>query len=209
MRALTGLALALGLLMAEPAAATTIAPLSVEQITDASDLVVRGTVAELRVEMDEHGHVVTYADIEVAEGLKGLVAQGDFLTIEAPGGVLDGAATNVDGAPRFSEGEDVVLFLASKRFGTAWGCVGLFQGKYTVKQDPSTGRDMVVQFAVPYTRTYDARFVPNPPKGERVMLDDLEARVRARVELGWDGKAIPGVSAERLREINRLQPGVR
>jgi hypothetical protein len=37
----------------------------------------------------------------------------------------------------------------------------------------------------------------------------LPGLVRARVDLGWDGQPIPGISAERLRTINRIQPGVR
>jgi hypothetical protein len=44
---------------------------------------------------------------------------------------------------------------------------------------------------------------------KQVTLQTLENSIRARVDLGWDGKPIPGISAERLRTINRLQPGVR
>lgn len=209
MKALTRIAVVLGLLAAGPASATTLAELSVEQMTDAADLVVRGTVADVRTELDEHGHVVTLADVEVSGGLKGSAAAGDYLTVEVPGGVLDGVVAEVLAVPRFDEGEDVLLFLANKRDGAAWGCVGLFQGKYTVKPDPLTGAPIVVRFTVPYARAYDARFLPNPPKAERVSYDALEGRVRARVEAGWDGHSIPGVDDARLREINRLQPGVR
>ena len=56
---------------------------------------------------------------------------------------------------------------------------------------------------------YDARFIPNPPASERLDVSTLQARVRARVAAGWDGKAIPGADPAHLRQINHLQPGVR
>ena len=50
----------------------------------------------------------------------------------------------------------------------------------------------MVNFSVPYTEEFDARFVPAPPKEERVSLSSFAAAVQARVELGWDGQGIPG-----------------
>jgi hypothetical protein len=204
----TGVAVVSGPMWA-PAHATTLAPLTVEQLTDASDLIVRGTVLEVHADLDENGYVFTYATVRVTESVKGYAAVGDVLTVESPGGVYEGGVANTELAARYSVEEDVVLFVTEKRHGTAFGTVGLYLGKYTVKQDPSTGRPMVLQFTVPYTRSYDARFLPNPPVAERVTLEALRGQVHARLALGWDGKPIPGVSADKLRSINKLQPGVR
>lgn len=205
----TGIASALSLAFAGAAGATTLANLSTDQLTDASDLVVRGKVASVETDLNDHGKVVTVAQVQVSETLKGIADAGDWLRVETPGGIYGDLVVDAHGAPRYSAGEDVLLFLVEYGGGDAWSTVGLSLGKYTIKQDPTTGKDMLVRFTLPIAQTYDARFVPNPPKGQRVMLADMDAKVRARVALGWDGEPIPGVSNDHLREINRLQPGVR
>ena len=217
MKVLSRLALALalagGAVVAAPALVTPSAPtralLSLDQMTDAADLVVRGTVLDSWADLDPNGNVITYANIRVTEGMKGAVAAGDFLTVETPGGELDGTLAVVEGAARYDKDEEVVLFLAEKRFGTSYGTVGLWLGKFTVKPNPRDGQDMVVRFTVPWGQRYDARFLPNPPADQRMSVAQLAGTVRSRVALGWDGKAIPGVSAAKLRTINKLQPGVR
>ena len=84
----------------------------------------------------------------------------------------------------------------------------MYGGKYTVRINPVDGSEMVVHFSLPYTRVYDARFIPNPPVDQRVALAALESDVRARVALGWDGQPIPGAAPAHLRAINKLQAGV-
>ena len=37
---------------------------------------------------------------------------------------------------------------------------------------------------------------------DRVYVDDLVTRIEHRLEAGWDGRPIPGISLERLAEIN-------
>jgi len=217
MRLLTRLALSLALLggaavatdLLPTASATSLALLTLDQMTDASDLVVRGTVVETWSGVDDTGQIVSYANVRVGEALKGGVVAGDFVTVETLGGEVDGVVARVDGSARYSKEEEVFLFLSEKRLGTAYGTVGMFLGKFTVKPNPRDGRDMVVRFTVPWGQAYDARFVPNPPADQRLGLEDLRSTVRARVAAGWDGKAIPGVSPQKLRQINKLQPGVR
>ncbi len=193
-----------------PAAATTLAPLTVEQMTDASDLIVRGRVTEVWTELDEHSHLWTRAEVEVTTGLKGRVAAGDVLVVDAAGGTAnDGSIHEVPLAARYGKGEDVFLFLAETRFGTHYDTVAMSNGKFTVKQDPRDGVPMLVKFTVPQAQVWDPRFVPNPAVDKRVSLASMEGLVKTRVDLGWDGKPIPGISGEKLRTINRLQAGVR
>ncbi len=193
-----------------PASATSLASLTVDQMVDASDLVVVGTVRHVETILDFDGRVYTHVEVEVERALKGPTEANDFLTIEVPGGVTTaGDWMLVPLAPRYSVDERALLFLAEKRFGSAYGTIGLSLGKYTVKQNPADGADMVVRFTVPYDRDYDARFIPNPPPSERVSLDAMIRAVQTRAELGWDGQAIPGISNEKLRSINKLQPGVK
>lgn len=210
LRLLSAAVLVASLGIAPSAFATSIAALSVEQMVDASDVVATGTVRAVRSEWVSDRRIITYAEIELDSVSKGLADVGDFVTVESPGGVLDdGTMSNVEFAARYSVGERTLVFLCEKRQGTSFGTVGMALGKFTVKQDPATGSDMIVRFTLPYTQEFDARFVPNPPRPERISLNSMLERVRSRALLGWDGAPIPGVSDEHLRAINKLQPGVK
>lgn len=192
------------------AGATTLAALTPDQMVDAADDVVEGTVLSVAPWTDDTGRVWTRAQVRVDRALKGAVAPAQVITVEAPGGVADaGAFTEVPLAPRYSVDERVFLYLSAKRHGTMYGTVGLVMGKFTIRQNPADGTEMLVRFTRPAGEVYDARFIPHPPVAERVSLAVTEAAVAARVELGWDGRAIPGISSDRLREINKLQPGVK
>lgn len=193
-----------------PASATTLARLSHDQVVDASDAIVEGTVSRVWSTEDASGKVWTRAFVTVDRSLKGKHAVGESVMVEAAGGTAPtGSVTYVGLTPRYAEGERVLLYLSLKRHGTVYGTVGMLMGKYTIKQNPADGSDMVVRFTVPANVAYDARFIPNPPVAERVSLASMEASVAARVKVGWDGEPIPGVSRERLMAINNLQPGVK
>lgn len=200
---------ALGIATAPYTGATTVAPLTVEQKVDASDLVIRGTVESVWTDADEHGHIWTRALVRVDVPLKGDVDAGDYVTVEAAGGTFGEDRMVVPLSARYAVGEQTLLFLTDKPSRGLYGTVGMGMGKYTVRPDPRDGSPIIVQFIVSQEKPYDARFLPAPPVNERVALGDMEARIRARADLGWDGKPIPGLSAERLRSINKLQPGVR
>lgn len=189
--------------------ATSVAPLSFEQMVDASDLIARGTVADVWATVGDHG-INTRVLVSVERTLKGTpnVNSAGQVEVLVPGGELDGNYSLVAGAPRYGVGESVVLLLEARRDGSYLN-VALGGGKYTVKQNPADGTDMVVQFAVPYDRAWDYRFLPNPPVADRVSLAALETRISDRVTLGWDGNPIVGTSLEHLRSINHLQAGAR
>lgn len=187
------------------ASATTLAPLSTEQMVDASDAIVRGTVVDVWA-VAERGHINTHTRIAVSRVLKGRASSA--VEVVTPGGVLDSTLTEVQGAPRYGVGEDVLVLLAARADGTYLN-VSLGAGKYTVKQNPADGSSMVVQFLVPYARDWDHRFIPSPALADRVSLTAMEARITDRVAAGWDGKPISGVSNDHLRAINNLQGGVR
>ena len=191
-------------LLVSTAQATTIAPLSLEQMVDGSDLIVRGTVTDVWTSSDMMG-LSTHVMVQVEKTLKGTSATE--VEVFVPGGEIDGTISFVDGAPRYGVGERVLLLLDARKDGTYLN-VALAGGKYDIKQNPADGSDMVVQFFVPYDRKWDYRFLPNPAVADRVSLVAMEKRLADRVALGWDGKPIPGASMDHLRQINRLQVGV-
>ena len=208
-----GLLLTLGL-AAGPfegtANATTLVQLSPEQLTDASELIVRGTITEVWAERDDRGRIWTRAQVEINETLKG--ETGDALIVDQLGGVLHEDALLVPTAARFSPGEDALFFLET--VGAVSGephlvPVGMFQGKYTVRINPDSGDEMLVRWALSQDRPYDHRFLPHPAPADRIDLAAFEAGALDRLELGWDGVEIPGADPEKLRQINKLQPGVK
>ncbi len=191
------------------ASATVLAELSVDQMTDGADAIVRGTVISQWVMLNPAGHVVTRALVQVERVWKGQVVAGEVIAVDSPGGDYMGLMADVASAARFSDGEAVFLFLSSVYNGQGWTPVGMFQGKYSIRQNPVDGSEMPVRFTVSYEREFDARFIPHPAPVDRISMEKLGAPVEQRLQNGWDGKPIPGISPERLRQINRLAPGVR
>ncbi len=186
-------------------AATTMVPLTVEQMVDVSSTVIRGTVTEVWTEPDPTSKSVwTYAQVEVEKVLKGSTYT-DVLVLEQPGGLWGTAETIVEGVARFSVGEEGYFFveqLASGRSVTA----GMFQGKYNVIFDPYSREELAVRFPVHPKRNFDHRFIPLPPEKQRLSVSSFEDQIKTFVADGWDGKAIPGVSIEKLEKINVKQP---
>lgn len=128
-----------------PAQATSVLPLYLEEIVDTAAVAFQGTVTEVRSERDADGRVVTYTTFRVNDKLKG--EAGITHTIKQIGGeTADGFAYRVLGIPKFSVGQDVVVFLygvSSKGFSSP---VGLDQGRFHVGVDESgehvsNGRD--------------------------------------------------------------------
>jgi len=191
----------LWLSLISPANATTMVPLNLNQLVDASDTVVRGTVTEMWTEADARtGTIWTHAQIDISGVLKGEPDQ-DVIIVEQPGGQLGQNGTIVEGVARFSVGEEGYFFveaLESDRNVT----VGMFQGKYNVRLEPNSRQEIVVRFPVHPARSFDHRFIPFPEATQQVFVTSFEEAILNRVEIGWDGKAIPGTSLQRLQDIN-------
>jgi len=192
--------LAFGHTAGTAANATTLVKLSTEQMTDASDYIVRGTVQAITAGTDERGHIWTHVTIDVDERLKGPMGL-QTLTVDVQGGTMGARATVVPLSPRFAIGESVLAFAEILESGVTT-VTGMMQGKYTVRIAPEDGREMLVRFAPRQDRDYDPRFIPHPQPNERVYLNDLSESVRARKATGWDGLLIPGKSIERLKAMH-------
>lgn len=211
-RALATLGLVAGLgltslaLRSGDAAATVLAPLTLEQRVDAAEYIVRGQVADVWTEMDSNGLVWTRVLVQVTEALKG--QPGDTLILSEPGGTYGSTRTVVSGVAVYDVGEEIVAF-ASERGEGRIQLVGMIAGKYTVNLDPVSRQLVAQRWAPPANQPYDHRFIPPPTDADRLYLDDLLDDVRDRLELGWDGQPIPGIPTERLHRVNKLQAGVK
>lgn len=195
-------ALALALAPLDAARATTFAELSVEQFTDASDYIIRGEVQDVWTELDEHGRVWTRARVKVSETLKGPDAPEELI-IDSMGGTHGAVTLSIEAQAVFSKHEEIFVFLSEMNGRLV--PVSKFLGKYTIRRAPGEQRVYVRRFHPQDGLRFDARFLPHPDPEHRVYLDDLMEQVQRRLDTGWDGQSIPGISPERLERINTLQ----
>ncbi|MBK7860515.1 MAG: hypothetical protein IPJ65_18280 [Archangiaceae bacterium] len=132
MKRLTRWALA-GLLLALPAAATVVIAQNYEQLAQTSPLVVRATVGQVQAAWNEgHTTIETFSELQVSAVLKGKVAPGATLMVRSPGGIVGNVGARVSGSPKFTPGEDTLLFLEPAADApNVWLVAGLSLGKVT------------------------------------------------------------------------------
>jgi hypothetical protein len=129
--AATALAAALSLIAPAPAAATTLARLSLGQLTAASALIVRARCLGATTGW-EASEIWTFTRFQALESFKG-AAPGSF-TVRLIGGTAGSIESVVAGVPRFDKGEEVVLFLARPRNGN-YGVIAWIEGTFRVQRD--------------------------------------------------------------------------
>ena len=201
---LSTLIFSLGMSSAE---ATTMIPLSIDQLVDASDNVVKGTVTEVWTEPDRStGMVWTHAQIEVQTVLKG-DEELQIVVLEQPGGIWGTKDAIVEGVARFSVGETGYFFVENLESGRTVP-VGMFQGKFNIIMDPYSRQEISTRFPVHPKKKFDHKFIPLPKKEKRITVNAFENKIIKRVESGWDGQPIHGTNIERLRKINKINPNV-
>lgn len=153
--------------------ATTVAPLSFEQLVNESSAVVYGRVSDVRSQWTaDRRFIESVVSIDVITGIKGGAAERMAFTV--PGGQVGRYLNVIPGAPTFSAGDLAVVFL------TALGprlpvTTGLTQGVYRVQRDYASGAMLVAPPVLdapgPIVRG-DARRTPVP-------LAAFEGSVRA------------------------------
>lgn len=194
------LALTAGLALGGVAHATTLADLTVDQMTDASTYIVEGKVLDVWTEIDpDRGLVWTKARVEITDTLKG-PDRPEQLVVSSLGGEYGDYEVYIPAQAVFSPEEDVFLFLGEQ--GDKLSPISMFEGKYTIRRAPGETRSYVRTWHTSRGERFDARFLPHPAATDRVYLDDLRAQVEDQLARGWDGKPIPTITAQHLAEIN-------
>ncbi|UCH84530.1 MAG: hypothetical protein JSW50_02220 [Candidatus Latescibacterota bacterium] len=124
-------------LMAGGVGATQIIYQTPKQMGAESTLVVRGHVATVRSFWnDSNTKILTETIVNIDESYKG---EGETTArVLQLGGVVGTVRMHVHGAPTWTRGEEVVLFLESID-AASYRVSGLSQGKFKVERDPVTG----------------------------------------------------------------------
>src|SRR5207248_4291551 len=103
--------------------------------------------------------IFTEVTVRVARVYKGAVKPGETVTVRREGGVVDGIGMRVFGAPSFTVGEEVLVFVETR--GGAPYTVGMTQGKLHVTT-AADGRKLVASdlSSVAFTKPVDPRATP-------------------------------------------------
>jgi len=130
-------------LIAAPASASTVIPLTLEQMEAlASDIIV-GTVQSTKAGWSKDRRLIeTRVKIRVDQSVKGKGKGGKLITVVVAGGVVGEIGMRQSGAAVFTPGERVLL-LAEPKGPSELRPVGLFQGKMAIKHDAARGIDVV------------------------------------------------------------------
>jgi len=146
MHARTGLAAAvLACLLAPLAVATVLVAMDIEDMAAVAPVVVVGEVN--RVEADwnpQKTKIYTQVLITPEEVLKGPRQLGT-VKLKLLGGRVGDVVADMIGAPRFEEGERVLVFLEPRKDGDGYLTLGMYQGKYKVFNAPGTGEELVMR----------------------------------------------------------------
>ena len=115
--------------------------LSLERLTREADLIVRGHVIEIKSEQAvDRQSIATAIKLSVDEQWKGRKVAA--VTLRQPGGTVGEITQGVSGLPHFSLAEDVIVFLEKQEDGSL-ATVGGSQGKFVVKTDPHSGKEII------------------------------------------------------------------
>jgi hypothetical protein len=139
-RVAPGVALLLACALA--ARATTVIPMSVEELTRSASEVVEARALNSRSAWNpQHTLIYTYTTFQVTRALKGAAAQ--TMTVKQLGGSAEGYTQKVSGVHHAQAGEDALLFLRPSVAGDGtYVIVGLVQGNFRMFR-AGTGQTMV------------------------------------------------------------------
>lgn len=116
---------------------TTLLRMDLDDLTQESHAVVHAKIAAQRTEWNAgRTLILTVYTVQPIEYLKGSLGPG--FEFSEPGGELDGLSLTVPGAPRFTVGEEAVLFVWTSPQGQNQ-VTGFEQGALEVETDPQTG----------------------------------------------------------------------
>jgi hypothetical protein len=172
------LLLFLSCVLAPSLSAIQFTPLSIEQLTRESALVVRATVLSKSCQRDAAGRIFTKVELEIAEVWKGSLPTNRFIVVQG-GGILGDRKATVSGQVEYALGEEVVAFLILNHRGEGV-TLGLSQGKFQIRKEAGSGERLVHNLFYGENPSHDRDlFAPaHLPTQSRLTLVELRRRVR-------------------------------
>jgi hypothetical protein len=157
--------------------ATVLIPADLGELTADATAIVHGRIVDVRAEwLAGRRGIETYVTVAAATYLKGNL--GETVTFRVPGGRLGAYRSFVVGAPAFTVGDEVILFLVSHGPSVPY-VLGLSQGLYRVRTDPDSGRRTVIPPAIISPAVEPVRLVRGDPKRPSPTIEAFAANVRA------------------------------
>jgi hypothetical protein len=156
--------------------AMVVVPAEFSEMVTASELVVHGRVVSLRAQLvGDRRTIETVVTLSVLDPIKG--EPGQTVYFRVPGGQIGRYRRFMVGAPEFTAGDEVVLFLKGRAPAVPFP-FGLSQGVYRVVRD-ADGRTLVTP---PIISEAPGRVVRGDPSRRPVELDVFTRNVRAIAE---------------------------
>ncbi|MEY2412015.1 MAG: hypothetical protein QOD84_621 [Acidobacteriaceae bacterium] len=165
------------LVVASFASATTVIPLSLEQLTEVSTHVVEGKAVESWSQWNaSHSFILTYTRFQVQRTLKGRAPS--TIVVHQLGGKLDGVTQKVAGLRLWGTNEQAVLFLRPGQTNDgSFVVTGLMQGNFRMTKSQNGGTQ--VSNGVPDASAYKIKGgAISAFKGNALNLQELESRVQ-------------------------------
>lgn len=157
--------------------ATVVLPIEFRELVTSSAVIVHGHVTDARSAfVDDRRDVNTFVTVAVDEYFKGNL--GAHVTFRVPGGQIGRYKTVFVGAPEFTEGDEVVVFLKTPSGGVPF-VTGLSQGAFRVLPDARTGRRVVTTPVVMGKANGESeRIVRGDPSRRPLAVDTFRDLVR-------------------------------
>ena len=165
----------------QPASGTTLMRMSLAQISQTAQVIVRARCIGNSTRWDA-GEIWTFTSFDIEETWSGSAPAQ--ISVRLLGGRVGNLTSTVSGVPRFSPGEEVVLFLETTARGD-FSIVSWEQGTFRIRRDVRTGDEVAVQdtaaFPVfdPATRRFETIGIRNLPIAE--FRSRVDAAVRGEV----------------------------
>jgi hypothetical protein len=161
--------------------ATTLVQTSIERLTTDADLVVQGKVLDQTTKSTRDGRqLVTVVRVQVSETLKGSPRQQ--VRLVGPGGELGDIGQHVSGSATFTDGEEVLLFLARSQ-GEVYELVGMAQGKYRIERGGPGSPTRAIPEPLGNATLVDPRSLrPTVADSRAMSLETLQARIRSALQ---------------------------
>lgn len=167
------------LVLSVAAAGATLEKLSVEEMTAKSTAIVRAKAISSTAGYTGSS-IYTRTRFQVLERWKG--PEASEVVVSEPGGTVDGVTQKYGGVPRFTPGQEVVLFLWTGPSGRTQ-VIGLSQGVFQV-QKSAAGEDEVRREPSGETMLSPGTWEPVRDEGIRMPLRHLVLQVRGFLERG-------------------------